>query len=619
VADEFLQIKAVGRGLRLNESGVLLVDLSRDLSWSGQHVFTEPVQFSGSQRYQIEQIVDNNAALGAVYWHNGLAIQKAVPSGPYKVLLFDGSRVSWSTPAISHVTGVLSVDNGGTGLSRINRGAILFAADNNYIAGLPAGAHGQALIIQNGLPSWGFVGNIRGDTSTGFVPMSASVNYLSDSPIFVTGDTVELTGTLKVGANLVFNSNTNHTSIGTNDVSIILKKTGAFEIGSTKFNTRGVMTAGGIQADLIQGLIPVSKGGTGLNALAPGDLLYANESGSLSRLAAPNGAGWVIGTNTNGMPVWVDIASVKIEGGYRRVKLETDGTTLFFVNDNKERIALIGAGRQSTPSVTPVHLGGTGDDLSGVTKRGAILTGRSRDAWTAIQPGPAGHILSSSGTNEIPHWIEPPLIISAGLGIKIINKEVSIDTSTEISWIANHSFESLRSKAIEADSICLKTLNNLESPKVGALWTDGDDVYLQTRRGKKALINFGEELNTKHIVVLSIAQALNLSDIALQASKLAGSAIVVPFSVVNPSSITRWKLKRIDVLPFGLSEPIRLQVNRNGQEILENYINVHNTQVGCINFTESILTSGDVLCLSAVVDGINGLLNATALLEEYHG
>jgi hypothetical protein len=464
-----------------------------------------------------------------------------------------------------------------------------------------------------------FVGNLRGDTSGGFVPLSSSDNFLSNSPISVLNDTVEVNATLKIGPELIINSNHNRASIGMGDTSIVIKKTGALEIGNVKFNARGVMTAGGVQSDLIHGLIPTSLGGTGISRYAPGDLLYANSAGELARLAAPNGEGWVLGISPAGLPSWVDIAAVKIDGGQRRVKLETDGNTLYFINDKKQRIPINGVSTSEPTGVSPVHLGGTGDDLSGVTRRGAILVGKNRDAWTAIQPGPNGHVLSSTGANAIPQWIEPPLVISAGLGLKLVDKEISIDDACEFRWTALQKFDAIESKSADVELIRLKVLRNSESHVLGSMWTDGDDVYVQTRRGKKALVNTDSESSLKHVVVLSLAQALNLSDAAIQTSSLKACAVVVPFSISNPSSTTRWKLKRIDVAPFALSSQIRLQVMRNGQDIFEDSLNVHNARVGCVDFTESILTSGDVLCLSAVVDGVNGFLNATALLEEYHG
>lgn len=620
VADEFIQIRGLGHGLRLNDTGVLLVDLSCHWSWSGQHVFTEPVQFSGSQRYQIEQIVDNNTTLGTVYWHNGLSIQKATPNNPHKVLFFDGSRVSWSQPRLDYVTGTLPVFNGGTGLSQISRGEILFASDKNCISGLSIGTHGQALVVQNGLPAWVFVGNMRGDTSSGFVPLSSSDNFLSNSPIFVLNDIVEVDSTLKIGPELIVNSNQNRAIFEAFGTSLTIKKSGVFEIGEAKFNARGVMTSGGVQSDLIQGLIPVSRGGTGISRYAAGDLLYANESGNLTRLATPNGEGWVLGSSASGLPTWVDITAVKIEGGHRRVRLETDGTSLFFINDSKQRITLNNNTTQNvSKSVSPVHLGGTGDDLSTVTRRGAILVGRNRDAWTAIQPGLSGHILSSGGPDAMPQWIEPPLVLSAGHGLKIVNKEISIDNNSSIVWSSIHKFESIESKLIDVKLVKLELTRDIESPVVGSIWSDGDDVYVQTRRGKKTLVNTDVESTHKQVIVLSLAQALHLSDSALQTSNLEACAVTVPFSTSNPLSSTRWKLKRIDVLPFELSTRIRLQIKKNEQELFENSLDVHSVQVGCVDFIESILTSGDILRLSAVVDGAQGFLSVTALLEEYHG
>jgi hypothetical protein len=617
VAEENIQIKGIGLGLRLSDTSILSVDSVQNFSWFGRHVFSEPVQFSGAQKFSIEQFFDPSASLGTIYWNNGASIQKATPIQPNKVLFFDGSRVSWGSPSVDSFTGTLSVGRGGTGLSSLSRGEILFASSNNVISGLSIGLDGYVLTSKNGLPQWSESGNVRAsELVEGYVPVAISSNVLSNSLIKLTNNMVEFSHNVKIGSNLIISSSSNRALLKNGNNGITIHNNGLIEIGNAHFDSSGRMASGSIPATFITGTMPVLQGGTGISGYNPGDLLYADYSGSLNRLSAPSGEGWVLGVSTSGLPAWVDIANVRISGGNRRVKLETDGISLFFVNDNRQRVLISPGSNQSSQSgsVIPIHLGGTGDNLSSTTRRGALLVGRTRDAWTGLQPGLPGQVLSSNGVDEIPQWIEPPIVLKAKNGLVITGKEISIDANYSFNWNSRHKFDLIESRHASIDILKLNTVSNPASPSVGSMWTNGDDVYIQTKRGQRALVSESTKASNKRIIVLSLAQALDLNS-----EKANGYGVVVPFSPSNPLSATKWKILRVDCLPIDLSDEMRFQVKRNDVNIFENALRVHNTFAGCVDFVESIVTSGDTLRLYLEKYSASGFLNVTVLMEEYHG
>ena len=66
-----------------------------------------------------------------------------------------------------------------------------------------------------------------------------------------------------------------------------------------------------LEGDNIQGVLPASKGGTGLGSYNPGDILYANENGELSQLSIGFGDNQQVLTSLNGLPIWQDTSELK--------------------------------------------------------------------------------------------------------------------------------------------------------------------------------------------------------------------------------------------------------------------------------------------------------------------
>lgn len=73
-------------------------------------------------------------------------------------------------------------------------------------------------------------------------------------------------------------------------------------VGQTSITTLGTITTGTWSADTIA----TTKGGTGLTSFATGDMLYASDTNTLSKLTAGT-AGKVLQINGSGLPVWADL------------------------------------------------------------------------------------------------------------------------------------------------------------------------------------------------------------------------------------------------------------------------------------------------------------------------
>jgi hypothetical protein len=78
---------------------------------------------------------------------NGTAISAAIAS--------DFPTLNQNTTGTSaNVTGTVAVTNGGTGLTSVTTGDILYGSAANTLSKLPAGTNGQVLTLTSGIPSW---------------------------------------------------------------------------------------------------------------------------------------------------------------------------------------------------------------------------------------------------------------------------------------------------------------------------------------------------------------------------------------------------------------------------------------------------------------------------------
>jgi hypothetical protein len=252
-------------------------------------------------------------------------------------------------PIGAGTTGTLAVTRGGTGLTTVAAGSIVYASSNDTLAGLAVGTDGYVLTLAGGAPTWavpasGGVTTFNAGT-TGFTPSTA------------TGGAVTLAGTL------------NTTNGGT---------------GLTSFTANKAVYSTSTSA-LTTGTLPIAAGGTGL-ATTPtnGQVLIGNGTGfALSTLTAGTGV-----TITNGSGTITIAAS----GGSSAITINTTtitgGTTGRILYDN--------AGTVGELASIPVANGGTG--LTATPTNGQILIGNGTGfALSTITAGTGITVTNSSG------------------------------------------------------------------------------------------------------------------------------------------------------------------------------------------------------------------------------
>ena len=156
----------------------------------------------------------------------------------------------------SSITGTLDVGDGGTGLTSITSGDILYASGTDTIAKLGKGTAGQVLKMNSGAtaPEWGT------DSST----------------TYTAGDGLDLSST---------------------EFSVDLKSNGGLVIESTE-------VAVDLGASSITGTLDETDGGTGLTGYTAGDVIYASGTDTLAKLAKGS-AGQVLTMNSGATaPEW---------------------------------------------------------------------------------------------------------------------------------------------------------------------------------------------------------------------------------------------------------------------------------------------------------------------------
>jgi hypothetical protein len=204
--------------------------------------------------------------------------------------------------------GVLPVFAGGTGLGAFTKGDLLYADTSSTIAGLHDIATGNVLLSGgvNTAPAYGKVG-----LTTHVSGVLPEANGGTNQSTYAQGD-------------LIYAS-------AANTLAKLAKNTTATRYLS---NTGASNAPAWAQVDLttgVTGTLPATSGGTGHITYAVGDLLYANTTTALARLADVATGNALISGGVNTAPSWGKIADAHITD-VTEAKI-TDGTILARVAD----------------------------------------------------------------------------------------------------------------------------------------------------------------------------------------------------------------------------------------------------------------------------------------------
>ena len=306
----------------------------------------------------------------------------------------------------SSITGTLDVGDGGTGLTGITSGDILYASGTDTIAKLGKGTAGQVLKMNSGAtaPEWGTDSSTTYTAGDGLDLSSTefSVDLKSNGGLVIESTEVavdlgasSITGTLAVGdggtgqttytngqllignttgntlskATLTAGSNVSITN-GTGSITIAATDTNTtytagdgLDLSSTEFSAdlkadgglviESTEMAVDLGASSITGTLDETDGGTGLTSYAAGDILYASGSNTLAKLTKGS-AGEALKMNSGGTaPEWGSVGSASAlvdgdsdftltDGVASGIHYELDDTDM--ANWNNAGIALTTAG-----------------------------------------------------------------------------------------------------------------------------------------------------------------------------------------------------------------------------------------------------------------------------------
>ena len=198
-------------------------------------------------------------------------------------LVFDGSNKLKVDVGASDITGTLDIDHGGTGSTTASGAASALGVgteDSPQFTGISLGS--TAITESSGTVSIGGSAIRTGDVALG---TQTSGNYVKT---VTAGDGLDMTGSSGEGSDhtLSLDLKANHgLAIDGTELKIDLKTDGGLDFDSGQMRVK-------LDDTSINGTLPVSKGGTGLNSsssLTRGDVLFVNSSGTFSRLAADSG------------------------------------------------------------------------------------------------------------------------------------------------------------------------------------------------------------------------------------------------------------------------------------------------------------------------------------------
>lgn len=283
-------------------------------------------------------------------------------------------------------SGVLDVDQGGTGNSSWTVGDLLYASDTDEISGLAAVAAGSVLRAAgvSTAPAW----------STFTIPNT-----------FAQGD-------------LIYAS-------AANILAALAKNTSASRYIS---NTGTDNAPAWAQVDLtngVTGTLPAANGGTGLASYAIGDILYASGATTLASLADVSAGSYLRSGGVTTAPVW---STVKLPNTATQGDLwyaSASNTMSALAKNTSATRYVSNTGSSNNPAWAQVDLsngvtgtlsatnGGTG---TATVTTGDLLYGSAANTWSKLADVAAGSYLRSGGVTTAPVWSTVTLPNTASQG-----------------------------------------------------------------------------------------------------------------------------------------------------------------------------------------------------------
>jgi hypothetical protein len=239
--------------------------------------------------------------VGDIFYASGAASVASLAAAATGNALLSGgvsTAPSWGKIGLTtHISGILAVDNGGTGASTLTANGVLLGNGASAVSAAAPSAAAQILLANaSNVPTWAAMSGDVTIGNTGVTAIGANkVTYAMLQQVN--------------GLSVIGNPNNalgNASGISAANDNEVLRRSGA-AIGFGAINLAS--------ANAVTGTLGAGNGGTGLASYAVGDLIYASGATSFTKLAL--GAQYtVLKSNGTTAPTWgvLNLASPEVSG-----------------------------------------------------------------------------------------------------------------------------------------------------------------------------------------------------------------------------------------------------------------------------------------------------------------
>ena len=653
---------SLGDSLRLDGQGMLGVNDAATFLWTGSHHFTRPLFFSVEQALSTSLLSCEDQSHGDILGFIRGKGWSRIPASPVagRVFVWSAGLPTWGLVDLAaSVQGVLSIKQGGTGLSEWEKGSLLVGGNL-----LLSGQEGDILTVDtDGGATWHRPSGLRGQGDPYTLAIWGADNNLISLPIHA-----GLNGSLSLVGPLLFEASesgveakTNSLTLYCGETNLVIKENNIslqddLGVAWFRFSADKGLEIGSVGVDHIKGILPTDKGGTGQSRLRRGDLLVAASDAEWNRLSVPSQSEGFVLSLVDGLPIWASpnnaasrpMSTVKLAAGGsdRPPLLFTSGTLtsspqagalewgtegLYFTASESSRRRLLFEGEdiKGTASmvreIVPLSLGGLSTDVSRFPDNALFC--KIGGEIHPFSVGEAGQTLITENQNGILQFAWRKTLHSLSVtpqgGILLDDDtpdspRLRLDFGLNAEWTGTHRFRNAvqMNDGAFVGALVLRALTAPPDPKPGLFWFDGQTVWIWANgRAQNLLGGSSVTESPKESHYLSLCAAVSVAE----PRQLRRSRVTLPYAASDGVTPRQWRIRRFTARLDDGETPVRVGLRINGVNALEpTLLLATDSPVETTEFTHTVARSGEDIWVETILEDDSadpGYLSCWLLIE----